>query len=184
MAVDITASLFPVAVDVQLGEWIYQIPPLPAATWIEAIANPDGGAIVPGLLEPEDQSLVWREFIWGRVHPNDLRIAWREAIGVVCGRPWWEAARLVLSATAQDNWAIIHGKLIQRGMDLTKCSIGGFCNVVHVLALQGCKDDQERSQYTFDLTTPPADVSAEEAHVATDAAADFLGAMQQFQQLA
>lgn len=183
MAVDITASLHPIAVDVQLGDWIYQIPPLPAAVWIEAIADIDGGAIVPGLFDDLDQTLVWREFVWGRIRPDELKEAWRLVVGVVCGRPWWEAARLVLSATAQDNWPVIHGKLVQRGMDLMKCSIGGFCNVVHVMALEGCQNEQERSQYQFDLSLPPPEVSAEEAHLATDAAADFMGAMQQFQQL-
>lgn len=180
---DIAASLWPCAVEVQLGDWIYEIPDLAAPAWIEAIASPEPGAIIPGLLEPEDQTLISRDFSMGRIDVGELRQAWREVIGAACGRPWWEAARLVLSATNRDNWPYIHGKLVQRGVDLETASIGGFCNVVHVMALEACKDQNERSQYEFDLTLPPPDVTAEEAHSATDAPVDFLAAMQQFQQL-
>lgn len=180
---DIAASLWPCAVEIQLGEWIYEIPDLPAADWIRAIHDPDGGAIVPGLLEPEDQRLVWRAFARGELDAEELRLAWREAIGAVAGRPWWEAARLVLSATSRDNWPVIHGKLVQRGVDLDVYSIGGFCNVVHTMALQACKDDAARAQYEFELTTPPPDVAPEEAHQATNAAADFMAAMGQYQTL-
>lgn len=180
---DIAASLWPCAVEIQVGDWIYEIPDLPAAAWIRAIADPDGGAIVPGLLEPEDQSLVWRAFARGEIDAEEIRIAWREAVGAAAGRPWWEAARLVLSATARDNWPVIHGRLVERGVDLESCSIGGFCNVVHTMALHACKDDNARAQYEFELTTPPPEVTPEEAHGATNAAADFLAAMGQFQNL-
>lgn len=180
---DIAASLWPVAVELQLGDWMYEIPEHPAAVWIDAIADPDGGAIVPGLLEPEDQRMVWRDWMRGRVPLEDFTDGWREAIGAVTGRPWWVAARLVLSAVHVDNWPIIHGKLMQRGVDLEHVSIGGFCNIVHVMALTACRNEQERSQYEFELTLPPPEVTPEEAHHATDAPSNFLAAMQQFQQL-
>lgn len=179
---DISASLWPIGVAVQLGDWIYEIPALPAPDWIAAIADPDGGAIVPGLLDPADQRLVHRDFIMGRIERDEFSRAWREVIGVVCGRPWWEAARLVLSATAAENWPVVHGKLVQR-LDLETASIGGFCNTVYVMALEACKDEQERSKFLFDLTTAPPEVSPDEALAATDSAADFLAAMSQFQAL-
>jgi hypothetical protein len=180
---DIGATLWPTAVDVELGDWSYQIPEYAAATWIEAIASPDGGAIVPGLLEPEDQRLVWRDVVMGRMHPDRLAEAWRDVVGAATGRPWWESTRQVLSATTKENWPFIQGKLAQRGVDLDRCSIGAFCNIVHMMAIQACEGEQERSQFEFDLTTPPPGVDPEEAHAATDAAADFLSAMQQFQNL-
>lgn len=180
---DIAASLWPCAVEVQIGDWVYEIPDLPAADWIRAIADTDGGAIVPGLLEPEDQRLIWRDFAKGQIDEFDLRDAWRDAVGAAAGRPWWVAARLVLSATDRDNWPTIHGRLVQRGLDLERASLGGFCDVLHVMALEGCKDESARAQYEFKLTTPPPGVTPEEAHTATDAAGDFLSAMQQFQTL-
>ena len=180
---DVGASLWPTAVRVQLGDWEYEIPPEPASVWITAIAATDGGAIIPGLLEPEDQRLVWRDFVMGRLGPDEVDNAWREVVTVAAGRPWWEACRLVLSATAKENWSIIHGKLVSRGVDLEVFSLGGFCNVVHLMALQACADDAARSAYEFELSTPPPGVDADEAHDATGAAGDFLAAMQQFQQL-
>jgi hypothetical protein len=180
---DIQAQLWPTAVDVELGDWSYQIPELPASEWIVAIANPDGGAIVPGLLEPEDQRLICRDIIMGRLHPDTLTEAWRDVIGVVTGRPWWEGARLVLSATSPDNWPVIQGKLAQRNVDLDRCSIGAFCNIVHYMALEACENDNARSQYEFELSTPPPGVAPDEAHAATNAAADFMSSMQQFQNL-
>lgn len=180
---DISASLWPVGVEVQLGQWIYEIPPEPAAIWIKAMVDPDGAAIVPGLLEPADQRLVYRDFVMGRIERAEFSAGWRLAVGLATGRPWWEAARLALSATHSDNWPVVHGKLMQRGVDLEKVSIGGFCNIVHVMALEACKDASERSQFLFDLQTPPPEVTPEEAHTATDAPADFLAAMAQFQSL-
>lgn len=178
---DIAASLWPCAVQVQVGDWIYEIPDLPAADWIRAIADPDGGSIVPGLLEPEDQQLIWRGFARGELDTVDLNNAWRDAVGAATGRPWWQATRLVLSATARDNWPVVHGRLVQRGVDLERYSIGGFCNVVHTMALEACKDANERSQYEFDLTAAPPGVEPEEALRATDSAGDFMAAMQQLQ---
>lgn len=180
---DISASLWPVGVEVQLGQWVYEIPPEPAPVWIRAIADPDGAAIVPGLLEPSDQRLVWRDFAHGCVERAEFAAGWRTAVGQAAGRPWWQAARLALSATHADNWPVIHGKLMGRGVDMERVSIGGFCNVVHVMALEACKDQSERSQFLFDLQLPPPEVTPAEAHAATDAPSDFLSAMSQFQNL-
>lgn len=181
---DIQASLWPTAVWVTLGEWDYQIPAEPASVWIRAIADPDGGAIVPGLLEPEDQRQVWRDLVMGRLEREVVNEAWRAVVGAASGRPWWEASRLVLSATSRENWGFIHGRLMTRGVDLDRFSLGGFCNIVHVMALEACKDESERSRYEFELTTPPDGVEPEDAHEATDAAEDFLAAMRQFQHVA
>lgn len=183
MALDLGAQLWPTAIDVELGDWSYQIPELPASSWILAIADPDGGAIMPGLLEPEDQRLIWRDITMGRLHPEVLSEAWRVVVAAASGRPWWEAARLVLSATAPDNWPIIQGKLAQRGVDLDRCSIGAFCNIIQMMALEACEDDAARSSFTFELTTPPPGVDPSEAAAATGAAADFMAAMSQFQNL-
>ena len=180
---DITASLWPVGVEVTLGPWVYEIPPEPAAVWIKAIVDPDGAAIVPGLLEPADQRLVYRDFVQGRIERREFSDGWRTAVGLATGRPWWQAARLALSAATPDNWVIVHGKLMQRGVDLEVVSIGGFCNIVQVMAMEACKDDSERSQFLFDLQLPPPEVTPAEAHRATDAPGDFLSAMQQFQSL-
>lgn len=180
---DILATLRPVGVEIQLGEWLYELPPLPAADWIAALANPDGGAIVPGLLDEEDQRLIARDFLRGKIGADELKLAWREAVGIVTGRQWWVGARLVLNAVHPDVWPIIHGRLTKDGLDLETISIGAFCNVVYVMILDGAKDDAERAEAKFSLTVPPPDVAIAEVYDRKEATAQFFAAMQQMQDL-
>lgn len=180
---DVLATLRPVAVQVQLGNWLYELPALPAADWIAALADPDGGAIVPGLLDPEDQRLVWRDYLRGEIDPDELKVAWREVVGVVTGRKWWVGARLVLNAVHPDVWATVHGRMVKEGLDLEAISIGAFCDAVWVMTMDGAKDEAERSQARFALTLPPPDVDIAEAYDKAEAGDGFMAAMRQMQDL-
>lgn len=177
-----TAGLWPCEIDIQIGEWIFTVPDHPASVWIEAISNPEGGAIVPGLLGLADQRLIWKDFIAGRVTTEDLSTAWREALGAACGRPWWEGARLVLDAVRDDTWPVIHGRLIRSGIDLDRISLGAFWNAVYSMALESCKDEEAQTRFKWELSLPPADVQPEELPADT-AANDFMAAMATLQQL-
>jgi hypothetical protein len=179
--VDAGAALRPAPIEVQLGKWIYTIPALPAADWIEAILDDDGGAIVPGLMDEDTAYDVWREFLRGNIAKEELEQAWRYAVGAAAGQPWWQAARLVMSATNQGSWPTVHGRLTMRGVDLAAVSLGAFYNVVYFIGLESCKDDAERTTFEFQLTTPPPEVAAEDALAEFDAAGDFLAAMGAFQ---
>lgn len=178
---DAGAALRPAPIEVELGPWIYTIPALPAADWIEAILDDDGGAIVPGLMDPDTAHDVWREFLCGRIQREELEQAWRHAIGAASGQPWWQAARLVMSAVHGEAWPLVHGKLVMRGVDLDAISLGAFYNVVYRMGIESCKDDAERSQWEFSLTVPPPEVPVEEALAEFDTAGDFLSAMGAFQ---
>lgn len=180
---DVLPTLRPVAVEIQLGKWIYELPPLPAADWIAALADPDGGAIIPGLLDREDQHHVARDYLRGEIAPDELKAAWREVVGVVTGRQWWIGARLVLNAVHPDVWPIVHGRLVKEGLDLEAISIGAFCDAIWVMILDGAEDDAERSQAKLGLTLPPPDVPISEMYDATEASNGFLAAMQQMQNL-
>lgn len=180
---DVLATLRPVAVEVQLGQWTYELPALPAADWIAALADPDGGAIIPGLLDPADQRLIWRDYLHGEIDPGELKLAWREVVGVVTGRQWWVGARLVLNAVHPDVWATVHGRLVKEGIDLDVISIGAFCNAIWVMIMDGAEDDTERSQAKLDLTLPPPDVAISEMYDREEAGSSFLAAMQQMQNL-
>lgn len=180
---DVLATLRPVAVEVQLGDFIYELPALPAADWIAAMADPDGGAIIPGLLEPEDQWLVWRDFVRGRIDPDELAAAWREVLGVVTGRKWWIGARLVLNAVHPDVWPTIHGRLTKDGLDLEAVSIGAFCDVVWVMMLDGAQNEEERINARFQLTVPPPEVEIADAYDPAETAEGWMAAMAQMQDL-
>lgn len=180
---DVSATLRPVAVEVELGGFVYELEALPAADWIAALADPNGGAIIPGLLDPRDQQLIWRDFLHGKVSGDELALAWREVVGVVTGRQWWVGARLVLNAIHPDTWPLVHGRLAKGGLDLDSISIGAFCNIVYVMILDGAKDEQERSKAKFDLTLPPPGVALDEVYDKAEAANDFLSAMKSLQDL-
>ena len=174
---DVVASLRPCAIDVQLGEWIYTIPELPAADWIEAIVDPDGGSIVPGLMDEVTQRDVWNTYLRGLIEPEELEHAWRYALEAATGQRWWTAAKLFLSATEKGTWPVLHGSLLARGVDLEYISIGAAWNVIYRLALEGCKDESERAKLEFDIAHPPPGVDISEAFDKAQAASDFLAAM-------
>jgi hypothetical protein len=180
---DAAAALRPAAIDVTLGKWIYTIPPLPAADWIEAILNPDGGAIVPGLMDASTRRDVWREFLRGHILKSEIDQAWRHAIGAASGVPWWQCSRIVMSAASDDSWVVVHGKLTSRGMDLERVSLGAFYNAVYFLGLQSCENDSERASFEFSVSSPPPEVSVQEAMAETNAEEDFMAALAGFQRI-
>ena len=180
---DAGAALAPSEIEVELGRWIYTIPAHPSSVWVEAILADDGGAIVPGLMDEATAADVWRQFLLGNIAKEELNEGWRAALGAASGQPWWQCARLVMSATHQDAWPIVHGKLIMRGLQLEHISLGALYNALYFLLLEACKDDNDRAAFEFNLTSPPPEVSVEEALAEVDAEADFLSALQGFQQV-
>jgi hypothetical protein len=181
--VDAGASLQPSAIDVQLGKWVYTIPALPASTWIEAILEEDSGAIVPGLMDPDTRDDVWRQFLLGRIDKGELEEGWRSALGAASGQPWWQVARLIMSCAHSDAWPIVHGKLLKWSVDLDRISLGGLYNVLLLLAYESCKDDNDRAAFEFSLTSPPPEVSVQEAMQEVNIEDDWMSALQSFQQI-
>lgn len=160
MTFDPIAALHPCAVDIQLGGWEYTIPALSAARWIEAVLDPDGLAIVPGLLGIEDRRDVLGQWVTGAFSPEEIAETARAALGAAAGRPWWQAAKLIYSACDERAWPIISGTFA-RGTDLDKIGIGAFCNAVWALAMRNA-DEQERARLEAEMSIPPAGVDLDE----------------------
>lgn len=175
---DVVAALRPCAVDVQLGDWIYTIPELPASDWIEAIVDPEGGSVVPGLMDEATQRDVWATFLRGEIDPEEINSAWQDAIGAATGQKWWSATRLFLSATDSGTWTVLHGDLLARGVDLERISIGAAYNVIYRIGLEACKDAAERAKFEFDMAQTPPGVDVSEAFDKRGAAEDFLASVQ------
>lgn len=177
---DAIASLRPYPIDIQVGDdWVYTIPALPAADWIEAVLADDGlKAPVPGLLNDEDRSLVVEDYVFGRLSAEQIAEASREALEVAAGRPWWEADRLIRSAATREAWPIINGELVRRGFRFNEESVGAFCNTVYSMAVQGLKES-DRATFEHRLTVPPAGVTVEELVDKGDLEADFFAALQE-----
>jgi hypothetical protein len=180
---DVGAALAPSEIDVELGQWIYTIPALPASVWMEALLDEDGGAIVPGLMDDVTRDDVHRQFLLGTVTKAELEEGWRAAVGAASGQPWWQAARLVMSCAQPDAWPVVHGKLLKWGLDLDRISLGALYNALLVLAYEACKDDNDRASFEFNLTSPPPEVSVEEAMASTDTEEDWMSAFASFQQI-
>lgn len=152
---DPVASLRPAETDVEVGEYVYTVPALSAAEWIEVMASGGPAAIIPGLLPPADRFELLRDFLAGRCTAKDMLDAAHQVLAMAGGRRWWEVERLVTSSTQSDAWPSIHGQLVLKGVDLDRLTLAGFCNAVWVLALQGCKKESDRQALEWEITKPP-----------------------------
>lgn len=158
---DPIAALRPVAVDIQLGEWEYTIPALPAARWIEAILDRDGMAIVPNLLGNDDRRDIAHRWLVGELDADEIAKAARAAIGVAAGLPWWQAVRFVATATGDRQRPVVLGDFARRGVDLHRISLGAFCDAVYALAVANASEE-ERQRLDAELSVPPAGLDAED----------------------
>jgi hypothetical protein len=151
------AALRPAAVVVELGDWEYEIPSLPAADWLEALLDGWTG-IVPGMLHPEDQMSVMRDLAGGAVTRDELLASARSAAEAAAGRSWWEVERLWSTASNVEFWPAISGQLLAR-VDLERVSLGGALNVTYVIMVESMKEDR-RHQFDAMLTAPPPEAVA------------------------
>lgn len=161
---DPIAALRPCAIDVELGEYTYTIPALPAAEWLQALldSDQDGAAILPGLLNPPDRTSVWADYMRGFVTPDELMNAARDALEVAGGRRWWEVDRLVRSAATKDNWPLMSGKLTTQGVRLEEISLAQFINAVYSIAMEGCQEQADRDRLKYEVEAIPAGLPEEE----------------------
>lgn len=163
-------------VEVDLGEWSYTVPKLPAGRWLVAVLNPQGGSIVPGLLALQDRRDVWADYALGAFTEEELADAERDALEAAAGRPWWEADRLIRSAFTTESWPIISGEMTHRGIDVHVVSLSAWLNWVYMLVVSRCKDDAERTKFEGQLKMPPVGVSPDEIESDEDVAAAFMAA--------
>jgi hypothetical protein len=172
MSFDPVAALRPFQVDIQLGEFTYTIPEHPASTWITAAIEKDGLAIVPGLLGDDDRCDVLHEWLLGNLDGEEIAEAARAAVGAAAGRDWWEAVRLIVSATGREQWPVISGSLVRSGVDMDKISLAAFCNAVYALAVSNASET-DRQRLDADLSLPPPGVDIEELFDEEEETAQF-----------
>lgn len=154
------AALRPAAVEVELGDWTYEIPQLPATDWLEALLNGWTG-VVPGLLHPEDEVSVLRDYYASKVSKDEVLAAARAAVEAASGRRWWVAERLIATATNGEFWPTIHGSLVLRGVNLDRLSLGAVLNAIYVLMVENMKEDKRHS-FDAQLDAPPPQAVAAE----------------------
>ena len=156
-------------VRVEVGIFTYEIPPRPAADWIEAILDRD---VLPGMLDEPSAARVVADGLDGRLSDGAITAAARQAVADAAGRPWWEVHRLVdLGAQIPDA---LLGGLVRAGFDFETRPIGAYCAAVVSMITENM-DKKEREDFLSALTTTPIEVAAEDGDEA--ASAGFLAAM-------
>lgn len=153
------AALRPAAVVVELGDWEYEIPELPAADWLEALLRGWVG-VVPGMLHPDDRVEILRDLFSGAISRDDITASARAAVEAASGLRWWEAERLWGTASSDELWRVISGQLLAR-VDLAHVSLGAALNVTYTIMVEGLKEEK-RVAFDANLEAPPAEVIAEE----------------------
>jgi hypothetical protein len=174
--VSVAASLRAAPVSVQLGEWEYDIPALPAADWLEALERGWNG-VVPGLLAREDEVHVLADLFGGRITQDEITEAAQSVVEEATGRRWWTVEKLVATAMQPELWPTIHGSLMLRGTDPTTAAFGAVLNAIYVLMVENMKQEK-RDSFDFQLNAPPPKVIAQEWDDEA-AADDFMAALGQ-----
>lgn len=163
-------------IDVEVAGTVYTIPPLPAAEWLTAIVEHAWGAIVPGLLDPDDAAPIDDLIAAGSIDGGELRHAAQAALGEAAGTRWWTARHLALGVLQVPQ---LTGRLLARGMNPGVVSLGAFLTAAYGSAVDGM-DKSQRVKFDLDLQRPPAGVPVDEWWDEDAAADNFYAAMGAF----
>ena len=166
-----SVRIWPVSVEV--GDGVYEIPALPAADWLAVLMNRQltSDHIFPGMLPEAEQSDVEQVFHDGlrdglMDSEEYFGLGW-EVLSEVCGRPWWVALRMIM--TAVDGWDAIGGELIRK-VDASQVSISAWLDVLFQVIVQSL-EESKRNMYLLKLEIPPDGWgdAPEEMEMSTDA---------------
>lgn len=156
--VDPLAALKCWSIKVHVGEYVFTIPPVPAAAWFVAILGEEPLPILSLLPEAEQQQLD-DAFAEGEIGFDELVEAQRDALEIASGWRWWSADLMIRSAGAQ--WRQVGGAMARRGIDPGVLPLGAVLNALYALATEG-RDQNETLKFDMDLDRPPADLGEEE----------------------
>lgn len=169
------AALRSADIEVELGEWLYVIPARPASEWMVAIAQ-GAGAILPGMLDPEDRSFLLRDLLRGRVTREEIAEAVHDVLETAGGRRWWEVERLISSVMQSEHWPTMHGELLLRGVDLDRLTLGAAWNAIYALILRST-EESKRTRFEHEVSKPPPGISADELYDVEEAEDAFMSVL-------
>jgi hypothetical protein len=156
MATDALAALKIWALEVELGDEVFTVPPSPASAWFLAILDEDAVLpLVPGMMDAEAEERIGEMLLDESIDVDLLVTRSRELLTAAAGRSWWEADRLIRSSAA--SWHIIGGELTRLGVDLDKVSLAAALNAIYVICVR-TMDEKERNKFDIDLRLPPIGV--------------------------
>jgi hypothetical protein len=154
------SSLRPAPFDLVIAGRRFVVPAHTADVWIAAISDDDMVAsVLPGLLEDGEDDRFWLLTEKDRINAKQLVRVACEAVTQAAGRKWWEAVALVGMAENEDGE--FYGRLLLRGIDPTRISLGAWCSAAYALALTNA-DEKERMKFTTRLKAPPPGIEDDE----------------------
>lgn len=150
-------SLQPWPVEVIFAGTRFEMPPLPAAEWLQVLLadDMDLADIFPGWLSEEEQELINDALFDGVVDMDQLYETCLELVTTVSGRPWWVALRLV--STARASWQVLGAEMLLKGVDASVLSLSGWLDVLLLLVMRNI-DPKEAMMFTLKLEQPPPGV--------------------------
>lgn len=142
-------DLFPLEVD--FGSRTFHLPPMPAVRWLIHLMNPDASLydlIVDLFGELED--CLYDNM--SQVTITDLYNTVLEVIGVVAGRPWWVAIRII--QIMGSNWHVLGPQLIMSGIDARALPLSAWLDC-SLYILINSMDPKDVEMFSLKLETKP-----------------------------
>jgi hypothetical protein len=143
---------------VRVGAFDFVMPAYLADRWLVAVSSEVVRGVIPGLLTPDDGSLVVAAMMAGELTIQDLERAALDAIAHASGRQWWEAVRLV--GWADQSTGEMYGNLILRGVHPDRVTFAAWCAAMLAFVMTG-RELKDRQKIEFDLMIPPPSVADE-----------------------
>lgn len=168
---DPVQSLQPWPVLVTVGGVDFEIPALPAASWLSVlmVENLQLDDVFPGLLESADTDWVEEQMLSGSLALDDVQGTILDIVENVSARKWWIALRLV--DVARSSWDHLGAEMLFRGIDAGRISLAGWLDVLMLVIVRAVEPEQWQS-FILRLEAPPE--SEEEPEELTMDASSFL----------
>lgn len=176
---DALASLAPFDIEYTIAGRDFVLEARPATHWLKILLADQAGldAVLPGWSGHEAKAHIYRSLVNGSLTRKQWEdMAW-EIIGVAAGRRWWQAANLVLGIGTPQNWSMIYGHLVLRGLDPDHISFAAWLDAAVALCTEHM-DKDERIKFNLEIDTPPAGVSPQDAIDPLEQERAFLAMMQ------
>lgn len=138
MEVDPAASMRVWAVELELGDRTYEVPPMPAADWYDLLV--DGNLL--GLLDLIEDDDLTEAILAGRVTSDELTEKLGQVVEHAAGRPL--GAALALLQAARVTWSVIGGELARGGFRWDQAPLGAALDAVYTTVMAALKPEGRR----------------------------------------
>lgn len=155
-------SLRPTPVVFTVGGLDYELPPLPAADWLNTLMQPWTPDDLLLDLVPNGVQVALR------IEPEDVEPLVLALIEEASGRDWWVALRLV--GAVQGGWSVLGPEMILQGVDPERLSLAAWLDAMTLLILRAMNKD-DHAMFLSQVELPPVEVReqvAEEMEMSRD----------------